>query len=71
MYHTSSNTDKHFSLSKQLQKSVLNKHLLHGPPVLVDNTNFGSIITPTFIGLRKHLAIGQLNEYQFFSVFHW
>ena len=25
----------------------------------------------TFVGLRKHLAIGQLNEYQFFSAFHW
>ena len=23
------------------------------------------------MGLRKHLVIGQLNEYQFFSVFHW
>ena len=29
------------------------------------------IITPTFIGFRKHLVIGQLNEYQFFSAFHW
>ena len=26
---------------------------------------------PTFIGLRKYLVIGQLNEYQFFSAFHW
>ena len=30
-----------------------------------------SIITPTFTGLRKHLVIGQLNEYQFFSALHW
>ena len=30
-----------------------------------------SIITLTFIGLTKHLVIGQLNEYQFFSAFHW
>ena len=29
------------------------------------------IITLTFIGLRNHLVIGQLNEYQFFSAFHW
>ena len=41
--------------------------------MLVDKTNFGlvSIIMLTFIGLRKHLAIGQLNEYHFFSAFHW
>ena len=30
-----------------------------------------SIITLTLIGLRNHLDIGQLNEYQFFSAFHW
>ena len=30
-----------------------------------------SIITPTFISQRKHLVIGQLNDYQFFSAFHW
>ena len=30
-----------------------------------------SIITPTFISLRNNLVIGQLNEYQFFSAFHW
>ena len=36
------------------------------------NSVLGSIITLTFIGLRKHLVIGQLNEYQFFfSAFHW
>ena len=28
-----------------------------------------SIITPTFIGLRKHLVIGQLNEYSFSLLF--
>ena len=26
---------------------------------------------PTFIGLRRHLVVGQLNKYQFFSAFHW
>ena len=25
----------------------------------------------TFNGLRKHLVIGRLNEYQFFSAFQW
>ena len=46
---------------------------LHGPPTFVDKTNFGSvsIITLTFIGLRKHLLIGQLHDDQFFSAFHW
>ena len=51
-----------------------NQPLLHGSPmswlirpILVSCP----IITPTFIGLRKHLVIGQLNEYQFFSAFHW
>ena len=29
------------------------------------------IITQTFIGVRKHLVIGWLKEYQFFSAFHW
>ena len=44
---------------------------LHGPPVLVDKTSFGLvIIIPTFISLRKHLVIGQLNKYQFFCAFH-
>ena len=37
--------------------------------MLIDETNFG--ITQTLIGLRKHLVIGQLNEYQFFAAFHW
>ena len=42
---------------------------LHGPPMSVDKTDFGlvSINTLTFIGLMKHLVIGRLNEYQFFS----
>ena len=46
--------------------------LYDGWPMLVDKTNFGlvSIITLTFVGFRIHLVIGQLNEYQFFSVFH-
>ena len=50
-----------------------NLGFLHGPPILVFKTNFGlvPIITPNFIGLRKHLLIGQLNEHQFFSAFHW
>ena len=41
--------------------------------MLVAKTNLGLVplITLTFIGLRKHLVIGQLNEYQFFSTYHW
>ena len=47
--------------------------LLHGPPMLVDKPNFGLVLYThtTFIGLRKHLVISQLNEYQIFSAFHW
>ena len=47
--------------------------ILRGQPMSADKTNSGfvSIITLTFIGLKKHLIIGQLNEYPFFSVFHW
>ena len=47
---------------------------LHGPPLLVDKTNFGLVLynhANFFIGLRNHLVIGQLKEYQFFSAFHW
>ena len=46
---------------------------LHGSPMLVDETNFDLVLYnhATFIGLRKHLVIGQLNEYQFFFAFHW
>ena len=46
---------------------------LHSPPMLVDETNFGLVLynNANFKGLRKHLVIGQLNEYQFFSAFHW
>ena len=42
-------------------------------PMSVDKTDFGKcyINTLTFIGLRKHLVIGRLNEYQLFSAFHW
>ena len=41
--------------------------------MFVDKTSFGLVlyITPTFISLGKHLVIGRLNEYQFFSAFHW
>ena len=48
-------------------------HTLHGPPMLVDKTNFDLVIYNNiyFIGLRKHLVIGQLNEHQFFSAFQW
>ena len=42
-----------------LNNSVHYLVLLDGPPI------------PTFIGLRNHQVIGQLNEYQFLSVFHW
>ena len=39
----------------------------------VDKTDFGLVFYnhANFIGLREHLGIGQLNEYQFFSAFHW
>ena len=36
-------------------------------PILVND----SIIPPTFINFKKHLVIGHLNEYQFFSAFYW
>ena len=38
--------------------------LLHGPPVLLVETNFGLVLYnhANFIGLRNHLVIGQLNE---------
>ena len=40
--------------------------------MLVDKTNFGFVLyNHAFIGFRRHLVIGQLNEYQFFSAFHW
>ena len=47
--------------------------VLHGPPMLVDKTNFGLVIYNyfNFIGLRNNLVIGQLNEYKFFCAFHW
>ena len=55
-----------------LNNSVHYFVLLHGPPILNDRPILVkcSIITPTFIGLRNHQVIGQLNEYQFLSVFH-
>ena len=67
---------RHFSNFRTVWPRKLNfgkQLVLLGPPMLVDKTNFGlvSIITPTFIGFRKHLVIGQLKEYQFFSAFHW
>ena len=39
----------------------------------VDKTDFGFMIYnhANFIGLRKHLVVGQLNECQCFSAFHW
>ena len=38
--------------------------VLHGPPRSVERSILVqcSLITPTFIGLRKHLVIGRLNE---------
>ena len=56
----------------QLRKPThLNR--MHGSPMLVDKTKFGIVICnqTNFIGLRNHLVIGQLSEYQFFSSFHW
>ena len=46
---------------------------LHGPPMLVHKTNFGLEIYnhANFYQFEKHLVIGQLNEYQIFSAFHW
>ena len=46
---------------------------LHDPPMLVDKTSFGLVIYNhvNLYRLRKHLVIGQLNENQFFSAFHW
>ena len=53
----------------QLRKPThLNR--LHGSPMLVDKTKFGMVLCNQF-GLRNHLVIGQLREYQFFSSFHW
>ena len=56
-----------------LNNSVHYFVLLDGLPMLVDRPILVhySIITPTFIGLRNHQVTGQLNEYQFLSVFHW
>ena len=56
-----------------LNNSVHYFVLLHGPPLLNDRPILVkcSIITPTFIALRNHQVIGQLNEYHFLSVFHW
>ena len=41
--------------------------ILHGLPMLVHKTSFGLVLCnhANFIGLRKHLVIGQLNEYQY------
>ena len=46
---------------------------LHGPPVLVDKTNFGLVLYnyANFYRFENQLVIGQLNEYEFFSAFHW
>ena len=47
---------------------------LHGPSMLVDKTNFGLVLYNCAYFYRfegKHLVIGQLNEYQFFSAFQW
>ena len=46
--------------------------LLHGPPMLVDKTNFGLVLyIHTNFYRFEETSIGQLNEYQFFSAFHW
>ena len=57
------------SITREASKLLI----LHGPPMLVDKTNFGLVLYNhlTFIGLRRHLVIGQLNEYQFFFAFQW
>ena len=46
--------------------------ILHGPPMSVDKTNFGScsIITPTFIGYEETSCYWSVKRYQFFSAFH-
>ena len=48
-------------------------HKLQGPPMLVGKTNFGLVLYnhTNFYRFEEHLVIGQLNEYQFFSAFHW
>ena len=43
--------------------------VLPGPQMLV--FVYRSIITPSFIGLRKYLVIGQLKQISVFSAFHW
>ena len=42
--------------------------------MLVDKTNFGSVLcnhTNFYRFEETYVVIGQLNEYQFFSAFHW
>ena len=46
---------------------------LHGPPMSVDQTDFGLVLYnhANLYRFEEHLVTGRLNKYQFFSAFHW
>ena len=66
-------TRNHLSENIYLGKYVQHFFILHGPPMLVDKTNFGLVLSnhANFYRFEKTSSYWSVKRMSVFSAFHW